>query len=247
MDAFRQHRTWERAKRLGLSQLACMGRHTITGVLCACGRQFVDWSADYRLFSKDKWEQSSLFIPVVRGVLNHLTEDKPFVVALDDTMLRKTGTKIPGVRYRRDPLSPPFHNNLVLGQRFIQISASLPTGKPCGQARAIPIRFEHSPSVPKPKKSAPPEEWTAYRKACKTQNLSVHAGKLLHNVRDELDACHDAANRTLVVAVDGSYTNKTVCRSGPHSSDVSEKTQNYSIRPTMRISRSWAPNANTAG
>ena len=53
MDGFGQHRTWERARRLGLSQLACLGRHTITGVLCTCGRQFVDWSADYRVFSKD--------------------------------------------------------------------------------------------------------------------------------------------------------------------------------------------------
>jgi hypothetical protein len=53
MDGFRQQRTWEWARRLGLSQLACLGRHTITGVLCTCGRQFVDWSADYRVFSKD--------------------------------------------------------------------------------------------------------------------------------------------------------------------------------------------------
>lgn len=215
MDAFRQHRTWERARRLGMSQLVCPGRHTITGMLCTCGRQFVDWSADYRLFSRDKWEPNSIFIPVVRGVLNRLPEDEPFVTALDDTMLRKTGTKIPGVGYRRDPLSPPFHTNLVRGQRFIQLSALLPAGEQRGQARAIPIRFEHSPSVVKPRKSAPAEEWAAFRKACKTQNLSVHAGRLLHQMRNELDDDHAATDRTLTVAVDGSYTNKTVLRNLP--------------------------------
>lgn len=215
MDAFRQHRTWERARRLGLSQLACLGRHTVTGALCACGRQFVDWSADYRLFSKDKWEPNSLFIPVVRGVLDQLPEDEPFATALDDTMLRKTGTKIPGVGYRRDPLSPPFHTNLVRGQRFIQLSASLPAGEPCGQARAIPVRFEHSPSAPKPKKSAPDKAWDAFREACKTQNLSTHAAKLLQQMRDELDVRHNATDRTLLTAVDGSYTNKTVLRGLP--------------------------------
>jgi len=41
MNVFRQHRTGRRARRLGLSQLLCPGRHTVTGLLCTCGRQFV--------------------------------------------------------------------------------------------------------------------------------------------------------------------------------------------------------------
>ena len=40
----------------------------------------------------------------------------------DDPLLRKTGQKIPGTTYARDPLSPPFQVNLVLGQRFVQTS-----------------------------------------------------------------------------------------------------------------------------
>ena len=215
MDGFRQHRTWERARRLGLSQLACLGRHTVTGVLCTCGRQFVDWSADYRVFSKDQWEPESLFVPVVRGVLERLADDEPFVAALDDTLVRKTGTKTPGVGYRRDPLSPPFHTNLVRGQRFIQLSALLPAGDRCGPARAIPVRLEHSPPVPKPKKSASDEAWSAYREARKTKNLSAHAARLFHQMRHELDLRHDAADRILLGTVDGSYTNQTVLRGLP--------------------------------
>jgi hypothetical protein len=215
MDGFRQHRTWERARRLGLSPLACLGRHTVTGVLCTCGRPFVDGSADDRVFSKDPWEPESLFVPVVRGVRERLADDPPFVTAWDDTLFRKSGTKIPGAGYRRDPLSPPFHTHLVRGQRFIQLSACLPAGEGCGPARAIPVRLEHRPPLPKPRKSAPDEEWSAYRKARKTQNLSTPAAKIFQQRRDEWDARHDAADRILLATVDGSYTNKTVLRSLP--------------------------------
>ena len=126
-DVFRQARVWARARRLGLSQLACLERHTVTGLLCSCGRQFVDWSADYRLFSKDRWEPNRLFRPVIRGAMAHLPASGPVVVAIDDTLLRKSGRKTPGVAYRRDPLSPPFQVNLVLAQRFIQFSMLIPT------------------------------------------------------------------------------------------------------------------------
>ncbi len=215
MDAFAQHRTWERARRLALSQLACLGRHTMTGLLCACGRQFVDWSADYRLFSQNPWDAEQLFVPVARGVLERLPPPAPFVTALDDTHLTKTGTKTPGVAYRRDPLSPPFHVNFIRAQRFLQLSACLPADACPGSARAIPLRYEHVPPVAKPKRSASPEAWKAYRERCRTRNLSTHAVGILHRMRQELDQRHGAADRRFLVAVDGSYTNKTVLRGLP--------------------------------
>ncbi|MCK4660999.1 MAG: transposase [Phycisphaerae bacterium] len=94
-EVFRQQRVWERARRLGLSQLACLERHTVTGLLCSCGRQFVDWSADYRLFSEDKWELNALFRPVIRGALNLQPDPNRLVVAIDDTLLRKSSRKTP--------------------------------------------------------------------------------------------------------------------------------------------------------
>jgi len=215
MDAFRQHRTWQRARRLSLSQLACLGRHTLAGLLCAGGRQFVDWSADYRLFSQDHWEARQLFVPVVQGILDLLPPSQPLVTAVDDTLLKKTGTRIPGVGYRRDPLSPPFQVNFIRAQRFIQLSGLLPAGDPPAAARAIPLRFEHVPPVPKPKRSAPPEAWKAYRKQRRVQNLSTHAVGLFQDLRRQLDQRHQAGDRPLVVAVDGSYTNQTVLKGLP--------------------------------
>ena len=215
MDAFRQQRTWERARRLALSQLACLGRHTVTGLICTSGRQFLDWSADYRLFSRDQWEAEELFIPVARGLLAFLRPTEPLVTALDDTLLKKSGPKTPGVAYRRDPLSPPFHVNFIRGQRFIQLSGLLPADASPGPARAIPLRFQHVPPVAKPRWSAPPEAWKVYRRACRIRNLSTHGLRLIVNLRDELDRRHRAEDRPLVVAVDGSYTNKTVLKGLP--------------------------------
>jgi len=47
-------------------------------------------------------------------------------VAVDDTRIRKTGRAIVQVAYHRDPLSPPFHPNLIVGMRFLQASLLLP-------------------------------------------------------------------------------------------------------------------------
>jgi hypothetical protein len=214
-DAFRQHRTWERARRLGLSQLGCLGRHTVSGLICAAGRQADDWSADYRLFARDKWDADDLFTPVVRGTLHMVPENKPFVAALDDTRLGKSGKKIPGVGYGRDPMSPPFHVNLVLGQRFVQLSAMVPAGTVPSPARGVPVRFHHQPPVPKPKASAAQEEKRAYRKKCKENNLSTCGRDQIRQLRHEMDHRHQAKNRNLVVCGDGSYTNKTVLRNLP--------------------------------
>lgn len=215
MDAFAQHRTGCRAERLGLSQLACLGRHTVTGLLYTGGRQFLDWSADYRLFSRDAWEARELFIPITRGIVDLLPPGAPFVGAMDDTHVEKTGTRIPGVAYRRDPLSPAFHTNFIRGQRFLQVSGLVPNVDPPGSARAIPIAYEHVPPVFKPKKNATEEEWKAYRRQQRKQNLSAQGVQAIRRLREDLDQRHGAADRVLVMGVDGSYTNSTVLKNLP--------------------------------
>jgi hypothetical protein len=215
MDAFCQRRTARRAERLGLSQVACLGRHTVTGLLSTCGREFEDWSADYRFYSQDRWDPCDLFRPVLGGVLEYLPPDDPVVMAMDDTGVRKTGIRIPGVAYRRDPLSPPFHVNFIRAQRFLQCSVMLPTDRLAAGARGIPIRYEHVPPVPKPKKSAPAEAWKAYKERQRAENLSTRAVEALKSARQELDERHHANGRVLIAGVDGGYTNKTVLKGLP--------------------------------
>jgi hypothetical protein len=213
--AFEQERTLRRAKSLALSALVCMGRHTVTGLLCATGRQFEDWSADYRLFSQNRLDIDKLFGTIRRKILELTVPDAPFIVAMDDSILRKTGTKIPGVAYRRDSLSPPFHPNFVRAQRVIQLSASVPTGQNPGPARSIPIDFAHAPTAPKPRKNAPEEKWKEYRALRKELNLSRQGVERIKKLRAALDADEQNRDRKLLVTVDGSYTNGTVLKNLP--------------------------------
>jgi hypothetical protein len=215
MDAFCQVRTWKRAWRLGVTQLLCLGRHTVTNLLCTAGRQNIDWSADYRLFSEDHWEPQRLFAVVMDSVLERLPAGCPLVLAMDDTHVSKTGTHVPGASYRRDPLSPKFHCNLIRAQRFLQVSAALYATTGPGPARCIPVAFEHAPSVPHPKKSDPPERWQEYRQRRKQDNLSTRGLALIKRLCGEMDRSPQGAGHRLVMGVDASYTNRTVLRGLP--------------------------------
>ena len=192
-----------------------MGRHTITGLLTAGGRQFHDWSADYRLFSKARFEPQRLFDVVRRGVLQHLPGEAPLVVAMDDSVLRKTGTKTHGVAYRRDPLGPPFHTNFIRGQRVLQLSAALPTGPIPNAARMIPIDFIHAPTSKKPRRNASEEDWRRYRRAARETTISRRGAARLQALREALDADPGGRQRPLWVAVDGRFTNRTVLKNLP--------------------------------
>jgi hypothetical protein len=216
MDVFAQQRTHHRASILAVSQLACLGTHTITGLLWTAGKGHQDWSADYRLFSRDRWDAQGIFDSVIGGVLEFLCPHVPLVAAMDDTLLRKTGPKIPDVGYRRDPLSPAFHTNFVRGQRFLQVSAMLPA-RPDGpaSARAIPIRFQPAPPLPKASKRDSQEQRTEVRKLAKCYNLSTIGRDAIAATRDQLDRQPNGKDRLLVVGVDGSYTNRTVLRDLP--------------------------------
>lgn len=190
-----------------MSQLVCLGRHTITGILCASGRQFSDWSADYRLFSRDRFDRDALFGVVRRGVLAELPESDPLVVGLDDTLLPKRGARTPGVRWRRDPLGPPFQVNLVRAQRVLQMSAAVPAGAGACAARMIPIGFRHAPTPPKPRKGSPPEALEAYRQESKAASLPALAAGDVKALRAKLDE-EGEGDRALWMVVDGGYTNR---------------------------------------
>ncbi len=193
----------------------CLSRHTLTGLLTSAGRQMCDWSADYRLFSAARVRPQALFAVNRRAVLEGLAPGAPLLVAMDDTVVRKTGRKIPGVAWRRDPLGPPFHTNLITAQRFIQRSAALLPPQGGGPCRMVPIGFDDAPALRKPGKRASAEQWRQYRRQAREVNLSRQGAGLLHALRTELDADEPGAPRLLVSTVDGSYTNRTVLRDLP--------------------------------
>ena len=202
-----------------MSQLVCLGRHTVTGLLCASGRQFSDWSADYRLFSRERFDKDAIFDVVRRGVLAELPDGEPLVVGLDDTLLPKRGVRIPGVKWRKDPMGPPFQVNLLRAQRVLQMSAAVPQGEGPSVARMIPIDFCHAPTPPKPRKGSPPEAWDAYKKEAAAANLPALAARHVRALRAKLDE-EGQAERDLWIVADGGYTNRHFLKEIPRGVTV---------------------------
>lgn len=62
----------QRARALGLSAPTCLGRHTLSGLLCTAGQQFRDWSAAYRLFERERLDPQALWRVPLNGVLETL-------------------------------------------------------------------------------------------------------------------------------------------------------------------------------
>jgi hypothetical protein len=183
-------------------------------MLIACGKQFVDWTAAYQLFWGTRMNVDKLFEVASKKCLELLEPDQMLVAHMDDTIIRKRGSKIFGTSWRRDPLGPAFHTNFVWAQRFIQISLSLPGSQLNSQSRAIPIDFHHSPSVKKLPKKASQEDAKLHKEAKKQQNLSKEGSKRIKLFRKRLDE-QGAKGRELYISVDGSYTNETIIKNLP--------------------------------
>lgn len=146
--------------------------------------------------------------------MNELHPDQILAAHMDDTIVKKTGRKVPGTSWRRDPLGPPFHTNFIWGQRFLQISMALPNQAGNGQSRAIPVDFHHCPTANKPGKKASDAEINNYKEAKKQLNLSLQGVERIKKLRTSLDQ-NGAKGKELYLSVDGSYTNKTVLKKLP--------------------------------
>lgn len=213
LPAFSQQRCWERGGQLALSNLINFGKHTITGALGAGGRQDVDWSAAYRLFERQRFAVEHLFDVPLKTVIAALPPGHPVIASVDDTLLRKTGKKIYGASWKRDPLGPKFTTNFVWAQRWLQISLALPEAG--GRCRAIPVDFHHCPSAVKPGKKAGADELAEYGKRKKEMALPLKAKERIELLRNQIPS-----SRKLVISGDGGYTNRTVCRNLPSNTTL---------------------------
>jgi hypothetical protein len=199
---FSQQRLWHRARRLALGLVVGLGVRTITRALGALGREQKPWSSEYRVFSRSPWEVRALFGPVLEEALALQPGAGPVVVAGDYTHLVRAGRKVKAAHWMRDPLSPPFHVNLVRGLRFFQLALIVPNAT--AAPRAVPVAFAESPVPRKPGKKADAAAWQAYRQEQKRQPASVAAREELLALRARLDE-HGAGHRPVLVALDGSF------------------------------------------
>ena len=166
-------------------------------------------------------------------------------VAVDDTRLSKTGRCVPHAFYQRDPMSPPFHVNLMLGLRFLQASLLVPLHRRAPlHTRALPIRFEAVSRVKKPSRRAEPRVWQEYRQAVKQHNLSQHFVQMMHALRHALDA----AAKTMVLAGDASFCNRTCLRAVEDRTELIVRTRKDAVlcgRAAAGSGRFYAPDTYT--
>lgn len=206
---FAQRRTQARAVRQALGSLLVLGDATLTRILAGLGLDQQDWSADYRLHARSTWDADALFDTLLPSALAHCP-GRFVAVARDDTRVKKTGKHVAHAAWQRDPLSPPFHVNLLWGLRVLQASLLLPLHRRHDvSARGVPVRFQLAPHVKKPGKHAPAEQQQDYRRAQQQHNLSHQSVRLLTGWRASLDAA-GRAHQTLLAVGDASFANRTL-------------------------------------
>jgi len=204
-----QARTALRAQRHAVCTLCTLGRRTISRCIMSAQEQWRDWSSDYLLYSRSRWEPAQLFAPAWRYTAAH-SYPRHIAVACDDTRLKKTGRTIPGAHWQRDPRSPPFHVNLVFGLRRLQAAALVPLHRIAGvAARGIPVAFDDAPLVKKPGKRATSEAWAVYHTQRHVENLPLQLIAQVQRLRAAYDQL-GAWSKLLVAVVDGSFCNRAV-------------------------------------
>jgi hypothetical protein len=208
-NIFAQTRTFRRAARQALGGLVCLGRRTLSRIIWTNGDQHRSWGAEYFLHARSPWDAQALFAPVLQRALPSCP-GRLVGVAVDDTRLRKTGLCIQQAFYQRDPLSPAFHCNLMRGLRFLQASLLVPLYRRSAVgSRGLPICFQEVSAVKRPRRNASPQEWKQYRAAVQLFNLSQRFADMMDHLRAAFDAA-GAIAQILVLAVDGSFCNRTV-------------------------------------
>lgn len=190
-SAFGQERVFRRAISLLLSEIFSFGRHTVTQGLLALGITDGDWSAWYRLFSRERYAEDQLSQCLLAETLGHVPEDGPYVIGVDATQVPRSSHKMPGTSWLKAPRTAPFKPGIHRAQRFEHISWLLPIEQ--GYSRAVPLRF--LPAFPE---KAVPGEAGSQAKEWEAALVGIRW------TRQQLDA-HGRQKQPLLVVADGAY------------------------------------------
>jgi hypothetical protein len=190
-----------------LALLLCVGRKWITRIHGVRNSPGLDWSADYKLFSRSPWEVRDLFLPIIKASLPYFGQG-PIMIAGDETRTRRGGNKVKRSRWTRDPLSPPFHVNFIKGIRWVQFSALVPLNGQQGRtARGLPVSFTPVDLPPKPGPKASDQEKAQYKKAKNQGVMCIQAREELKQLRVRYDQ-QGASKRVMLAALDGGFCNR---------------------------------------
>jgi len=96
---FRQERTFLRAFGLLLGELFVFARHTVTQELLALGLTDADWSAWYRLFSRNRFQPEAASQILFRETLQHVPAEQAYVIGADAVQVPRHSLKMPGTSW----------------------------------------------------------------------------------------------------------------------------------------------------
>lgn len=157
---FRQERVFRRAVALLFGELFTFARHTVTQVLRSLGLTDADWSAWYRLFSQERFDEEKLGSYLLQQTLRHVPADQPYVMTIDGVCIPRTGQRVAGSSWWPAPNTAPFRRGLQRGQRFVEGAWLTPIEE--GFSRAIPLRWIAAPTERAvPSAASPCKEWEA--------------------------------------------------------------------------------------
>jgi hypothetical protein len=188
--AVQQARCFVRLCALVVGFLLGVARPTLAGVLLTLGLHDADWSAFYRLFSRERVDYDTLTRCYLGATLAQMPAEDPYVAVLDGVQLPRSSRSMPGTAWLKNPRTPPFKPGSHRAQRYLHLAALLPPWQ--GYTRALPLRFVPAfPPKAVPGAAEPCPEWAA--------GLTQ-----LHWLRDELDAAGRAEQPVLALG-DGGF------------------------------------------
>lgn len=184
-------------------------RKTITHAIRSLGLE-KDFSKHYKLYSRSTWDSRALFQPIIEKAIP-FGPGSYIQLAADYTSVKKTGKDIPNAVLIRDPMSPKFRHNLMLGLTFLHVAITLPCYNfSTTAARSLSIRWQNIPRMKKPNKNSSEEEWEKFLKFQKDNNRSKLFVKAIQEVRGAIDSAPGGVNKKLLVALDGDFCNRHV-------------------------------------
>lgn len=133
-----QKRVFNRVLALVMAELFAFGRHTITQLLLTLGIIDEDWSAWYRLFSHERFDEEKSSAVMLREMLAEVEEREHFVVGGDGFHVPRCSQTMPGTGWMKGLNTASFKPGIQRGQRFVEGSWLTPLVN--GYSRAIVIR-----------------------------------------------------------------------------------------------------------
>lgn len=187
------------------------GRRTVTRVLVAGdGLKHKSFSCYHRFFSQARWTVDDIGQIALHLVLKLLAEDSPLVVAVDDTLSRKTGKRIWGAGMHHDPLLSTARRAVFsFGHNWVVLSVQLPLPFAPAKTWSLPILMRLYRKKSKRGQPRAERKTTGQAKAAEYRTRPQLASEMIALLASWVP------QRTICVVGDSEYAGKSISRQLP--------------------------------